>query len=159
MTDDENSSVDHAGVRIPPPVIYITLLVAGVVMDSAWMRGELAETSSMTIGLAVFLAGCLISGFSVPRHKKEGSNIEPWKPTTKIMADGLYGRSRNPIYVAMAMLYAGIAIGADSGMAMLLLLPCLIIIRYYVIAREERYLGQKFGAEYEEYMRTVRRWF
>ncbi len=158
MTDDENSSVDNAEVRIPPPVIYITLLVAGVVMDSAWMRGELAETNSMAIGLAVFLAGCLISAFSVPRHKKAGSNVEPWKPTTKIMADGLYGRSRNPIYIAMAMLYAGIAIGADSGMAMILLLPCLIIIRYYVIAREERYLAQKFGEEYQEYMRTVRRW-
>jgi len=159
MTNDEKPSVDHAGVRIPPPVIYTTLLIAGIVMDSAWMRGELAEPNSMAIGLAVFLTGGLIAGFSVPRHKKEGSNIEPWKPTTKIMADGLYGRSRNPIYVAMAIAYAGIAIGADSGMAMLLLLPCLIIIRYYVIAREERYLGQKFGAEYQEYMRTVRRWF
>ena len=163
MTNEEKpaggKSDDHAGVRIPPPAVYLGFLIAGILLDSAWMGGELASTSSMAIGLAVFLAAGLLAANSVPRHRKEGSNVEPWKPTTKIISDGLYGRSRNPIYVAMAIAYGGIAIAADSGAAMVLLLPCLAVIRYYVIAREERYLAQKFGEEYREYMNSVRRWF
>jgi protein-S-isoprenylcysteine O-methyltransferase Ste14 len=143
----------------PPPVILFVFLIGGVVIDSAWMRGELAESSSMALGLAGFLAAAVIAAKSVPRHKKEGSNIEPWKPTTRIFSDGIYARSRNPIYVAMILAYGAIAIAADSGAAMVLLLPFVLAIRYYVIAREERYLGRKFGEEYHEYVRNVRRWF
>jgi protein-S-isoprenylcysteine O-methyltransferase Ste14 len=35
----------------------------------------------------------------------------------------------------------------------------LVVIRYGVIAREERYLTAKFPVEYPEYRRRVRRWF
>ena len=158
MTNDEKQSSDNAGVRLPPPYIYLGFLIVGILLDSAWVRGELAELNSMAIGVAAFLTAGLVMAKSVPRHKKEGSNIEPWKPTTKIFSDGLYARSRNPIYVAMAMAYGGIAIAADSGLAMILLLPCLVAIRYYVIAREEQYLTEKFGEEYLAYKEKVRRW-
>jgi len=163
MTNPQDSTEarasDHAGVRVPPPVIVLTFLISGVLIDSAWMRGELAEMTSMAIGIAVFLAGGVMAYKSAPRHKREGSNVEPWKPTTRIFSDGIYARSRNPIYVAMILGYAAIAIAADSGMAMFFLLPVLLILRYYVVAREERYLAAKFGDEYQAYLKAVRRWF
>ena len=85
--------------------------------------------------------------------------MEPWKPTTKIISDGLYGRSRNPIYVSMSLLYISLAIMAGSLIALYLVVPCLVVIRYYVIGREETYLEAKFGDDYLQYKRQVRRWF
>ena len=158
MIDEGKTTVDHAGVRIPPPLIYIAFLIAGAAFDSKWVKGDFSDTSGMLVGGVVFAIAGFIAAKSVPRHKKEGSNVEPWKPTTKIISDGLYALSRNPIYLAMAIAYAGVAIAAGSTVALVFLFPCLLLVRYYVIAREERYLGQKFGAEYQAYKDRVRRW-
>ncbi len=38
------------------------------------------------------------------------------------------------------------------------LIPTLVLISYGVIAREERYMAQKFGDEYLRYRASVRRW-
>ena len=158
QADQRPSSEDHPGVRIPPPLIFLTFLVAGLLFDSSWINGELATMPEMIVGAILFLCAGLIAYKSVPRHKKEGSNVEPWKPTTKIISDGVYGRSRNPIYVAMVLLFVSIAVMGGSIAALVALVPCLVIIRYYVIAREERYLEAKFGDEYLDYKQKVRRW-
>jgi len=161
MTNDELSNVDesdNAGVRVPPPLIYLGFLIAGLALGSNWARGEVGDQANLFLGLIVFVIAGVMAAKSVPRHKKEGSNIEPWKPTAKIFSDGIYARSRNPIYLAMAIAYAGIAIAGGSVAALILLVPCLLVMRYYVIAREERYLQRKFGAEYEVYQSKVRRW-
>ena len=154
----QSVAIDHANVRVPPPVIYLTFLVSGIVMDSPWTSGQLSTPSDMVAGAVVLAVAVVLSLYCVPRHHKEGSNIEPWKPTTKIFSDGIYGRSRNPIYLAMALLFAGIALAAGSTMALVYLIPCLLVIHFYVIAREESYLEQKFGDEYLDYKARVRRW-
>ncbi len=62
------------------------------------------------------------------------------------------------MYLAMALIYAGLAIGFDGPIALTLLPLVLIIIQTQVIAREERYLEAKFGDEYRRYKVEVRRW-
>lgn len=59
----------------------------------------------------------------------------------------------------MSFVYAGIAILADSIWLLGLLVPAIAVMHYGVIAREERYLENKFGAEYLRYKLSVRRWF
>ncbi len=75
-----------------------------------------------------------------------------------IFTDGIYGRSRNPIYLSMLIGFAGIAIGAGSLASFPLLVVFWAILQFYVIAREERYLEAKFGQQYSDYRNTVRRW-
>ena len=77
---------------------------------------------------------------------------------TALVDTGIYRFTRNPMYVGMALLYAGLALGFASGAALLLLPVVLVIIQTQVIAREERYMEAKFGANYLDYKRRVRRW-
>ena len=79
-------------------------------------------------------------------------------PSTTVVTTGLYRLSRNPIYLGLAALYLGLAFAANSGWAVILLLPILAVMRYGVIAREERYLEAKFGDDYRAYKARVRRW-
>jgi protein-S-isoprenylcysteine O-methyltransferase Ste14 len=67
--------------------------------------------------------------------------------------------ARRPRYVGMALIHIGLSLIFDSVTVLLLLVPFLVVIRYGVIAREERYLTAKFPVEYPEYRRRVRRWF
>ena len=62
------------------------------------------------------------------------------------------------MYVSLAALYLAIAIIYGSWWPVVLLLPVLLIMRYAVIAREERYLGNAFPDEYAAYCSRVRRW-
>ncbi len=158
MSDKQQSQKDHAGVRVPPPIIFLLPLLAGLAYDSAWALGTLAALGWMLAGGPLVAVGLALLVASAPRHKKAGTNIEPWKPTTAIIDDGIYGYSRNPIYLGMAFVCAGIAVAAGSFAALVLLIPCLVVIRFYVIGREEAYLEAKFGDEYRDYMSRVRRW-
>ncbi len=84
--------------------------------------------------------------------------MNPYQPTTAIVTEGPYRFTRNPIYLSLAVLYAGLAVMANALWSLLLLLAVMLIIHYAVILPEERYLEQKFGEEYRSYKAKVRRW-
>ena len=157
--DGSSGAPDHAGVRFPPPLIFLIPLLAGLAYDSLWSAGQLAGVGLNLAGGLLVLVGFGLLSASAPRFRRAGTSIEPWKPTSNIIDDGIYGRSRNPIYLAMAFVYAGLSVAAASLPALVLLVPALLVIRYYVIAREEAYLEAKFGEEYLSYKARVRRWF
>ncbi len=153
-----NDKVDNAGVRVPPPLIYLSAMIAGLILNYFFPIAFLPVSLSRIVGifsgaLAVFI---FISAFL--KFKRAETNLEPWKPTTAIVSDGVYAFSRNPIYLAFTLFYLGVAFLFNSLWLFALLVPVLFVMRYAVIAREERYLENKFGTEYSDYKRRVRRW-
>jgi protein-S-isoprenylcysteine O-methyltransferase Ste14 len=62
------------------------------------------------------------------------------------------------MYLAATLLYAGVAIAYGKTVTLALLIPCLVVMHYGVITREERYLDGKFGDAYRTYRAKVRRW-
>jgi len=58
----------------------------------------------------------------------------------------------------MAVLHAGLAIALDNIWALIMLAPALVMIHAGIILPEERYLTGKFGEQYLQYKRQVRRW-
>jgi protein-S-isoprenylcysteine O-methyltransferase Ste14 len=92
----------------------------------------------------------------VPASRYPSRTLEP---STAIVSTGVYRFTRNPMYLAMALIYVALAMALDSGVALLLLAPLLLAIQHAVILREERYLERKFGEDYLRYKRSVRRWF
>ena len=63
------------------------------------------------------------------------------------------------MYFAVLMLYASAAIALFLVWTLAMLIPCLILLQYGVINREEAYLEAKFGDTYRDYKEQVRRWF
>lgn len=152
------SANGHAGVRVPPPAVFLVCLVAGLAVDSAWFNGRLAGLEASLAG-GVFAAlgfGTMIAGIRAQR--RVGTAIEPWTPTTALALGGIYRFTRNPMYLGMIACYVGLAIAAASLAAFVALVPAVLFIRYHVIAREERYLVTRFGDTYTDYLYRVRRW-
>ena len=77
---------------------------------------------------------------------------------SRVVQDGPFRYSRNPGYLALAMIYAGIAVHRNALWAIVLLPLVLYAIEREVIEREERYLERTFGEEYLDYKARVRRW-
>lgn len=156
MTED----TDSANVRFPPPLIYLLLLVLGI-----WTGRKLNlpgigldESAVTVIGALLAVIGIIVNLAGAGLFHKLRTAIIPFKPATKLVTSGIYGWTRNPMYLGMALIYAGIAILFDSILALALLPLVLAIIQTNVIAREEVYLERRFGDAYRDYKRRVRRW-
>ncbi|MBC7795601.1 MAG: isoprenylcysteine carboxylmethyltransferase family protein [Pyrinomonadaceae bacterium] len=155
----KNETTDNPNVVAPPPLIYLATLVLGLVLNFLFpLPIFAARTSLIIIGLSLISVAAIviIAAFRAMALRK--TNVEPWKPTTAIVSDGVFGFSRNPIYLSMTLLYFGIALLLNSLWLVLLTLPLLMIVTFGVILREEKYLESKFGAEYTDYKNRVRRW-
>ena len=160
MDDNQPSGIasGNPGVRVPPPLVFLGFLLAGLWYDSPWFEGRMAAMGATAAGGVVAALGCALSLIGARLVKKAGSNLEPWKPTTTIVTTGLYRYSRNPIYLGMALATGGLAICGGSLAALASLVPSVVVMQTHVIAREERYLEAKFGTVYGDYKERVRRW-
>ena len=149
---------DRPGVIAPPPLIYLGFLALAFGLDSVWPVAVIPDRVQYPAGLALVALGMVIATLAVRRFRGAGTDFRTDKPTTALVADGLFRFSRNPIYIALSLIYAGIGLAWDNLWVLGLLVPVLAVIRYGVISAEERYLEDKFGEEYRRYQASVRRW-
>ena len=152
---------DTPGVIAPPPLIYLGFLLAGWGLSRALGGLDHLGLEPQVRRIAAFVlivGGLILEGSAANQFRRIGTRMEPWKPTTALSTDGLYGFSRNPIYVGFTLMYLGFAVAMDSLIALLMIVPCLVVVDLFVIRREERYLSLKFGADYDDYRARVRRW-
>lgn len=151
---------DSPGVVVPPPLIFIGMLIGGLVLDRFVVSSTIGvgADSRYVVGGPVALAGASAIALALNLFRRAGTRPEPWQPSSAIVEIGLYRFTRNPMYLGMALIYAGAAIMLDSAVSLLLLIPLLFVIQRGVIGREEAYLEQKFGEPYRQYKSRVRRW-
>ena len=151
---------DGANVRFPPPLIYVGGLALGIAggrflnLPNLGLSPEIRDL----LGGVFALVGFLVSFAGAGLFLRRGTAIIPFKPATQLVTSGIYRWTRNPMYLGMALIYAGLAIILNSLPALVLLPLVLAIIQRQVIAREEAYLERAFGDEYAAYRNQVRRW-
>lgn len=150
---------DHAGVQAPPPLIYLSGLFAGAWLQYKFPLSFLPRKFRTLSGGILIGSATLLLGTCLRIMRRAGTNVSPTQPTTELIVEGPYRATRNPIYLGLTMLYAGIALLINSLWAILLLPLILRIMNRGVIEREESYLEQKFGERYRQYKKQVARWF
>jgi len=115
-------------------------------------------TLSTIIGPIVTMGSLGLFFWAVYTMRSRGASIPTNDPTAVIVVRGPFRFSRNPIYLAMLLLQIGVGIWANSFWFFGLAALFVILLWRGVISREERYLENKFGAEYLSYKACVRRW-
>lgn len=161
MPGPSDSRTDHPGVIAPPPLIYFGFLLLGWVLDRYVLRLAFPWPLDMTvkvIAVVLIVTGLGLETWAGGLFRKAGTNVVPWSPSTALVSDGPYRFSRNPMYLGFTLVYLGLALGLQSPAAMILLVPCLVLMTWGVILREERYLTARFGQAYLDYKDRVRRW-
>jgi protein-S-isoprenylcysteine O-methyltransferase Ste14 len=149
---------DKPGVVAPPPLIYLGAVLVGALLERLSRWKIPTGRWNPAVAALLIVVGAVLSIFAVLEFKRAGTPPEPHKPTTAIVTSGPYRVTRNPIYLSFTLVQLGIALWTGSGWILVLLVPVLVLMNYGVIAREERYLDRKFGDEYFNYRRRVRRW-
>ena len=158
MSDSDRNGRDNPGVIAPPPLIYAAGLAAGLLANRLDPTPLLPGALSKVLGWPLVAGGLSLGLWGFRELRRAGTNVDPYHPTTAIVEGGPYGFTRNPLYVGMALVYAGVSARANALPAALLLPVVLHLAERGVIKREERYLEGKFGEEYRRYKGRVRRW-
>lgn len=147
------------GVIAPPPVLYLGCLIPALAVSSVFpFPLPFPSWSGVLLGTLFLLAGGLLARWSFVVMKRAGTSASPRQTSAALVTAGPFSHSRNPIYVAMTLLYAGISLAANSAWPLLMMPGLLGVMHRGVILREERYLHHQFGESYAAYCARVRRW-
>ena len=150
-----------AGVIARPPFLYLTCLLLGLALDRVLPLPVVFPEPVMirwAAGPGLILIGVAIMAAGIRNFSRAATPVPSNQPVRALVTTGIHGWSRNPIYVGMFLLYAGIGFAALSPWILILALPLAITVRYGVVAREEAYLERRFGDTYRDYKARVRRW-
>ena len=153
-----NAPPDTVQVIVLPPLIYGAAFVMGLLPHLVFPVHILPTTLARGIGVVCVLGSFPLAIATLRALSRAHTPVDPMKPTTALVTEGPFRYSRNPIYVALTLLYVGVALLINALWILLLVVPVLVVIRYGVIAREEAYLTRKFGDAYRQYTAQVRRW-
>ena len=146
--------------KIPPPLL---LLATGALMWCLYKFGPVAAYESTLlgpIGLAVFLIGLGIGISGAMTFKKVDTTIDPRNPgeASTLVDSGVFGFTRNPMYLSMVLELAGFAIYLGNPLNLILIVLFFGYITRFQIIPEERALHDKFPEAMADYCSRVRRW-
>jgi len=154
MADDR----DDPGIKVPPPLIYLAPLVLGLLLEGRRRLPFLPRRATRALGWPLVVGGAALNAWFLRTIREADVPIRTDRPVPRLTTEGPFRYTRNPSYLALAIVYAGIAALRNSLWAVLLLPLVVYVIRREVIGREERYLERAFGEEYLAYKARVRRW-
>ena len=155
------SEADRAQTAFTPPVLVLACLVLGFGLSwllplRIWAVGT--NGPLVVAGVVIVVASFAWLIWSARTMVRGGSSLPVHHPTAKLVIRGPYRWSRNPIYAGMVLAFLGIGLALSSWWFVALAVAVALLLRWGVILREEAYLERKFGDEYRDYAKRVRRW-
>lgn len=149
-------------LRIPP--LLLTLLFAALM----WLATTLLPSPDLSLAMPWRLvvaglpggAGLVFVVAGVAAFRRARTTVDPARPgnASAVVASGIYGISRNPMYVGFLLLLAGWGVLLGHGLAYALVPACYLYLDRFQVQPEERILRERFGGEYAAYLQAVRRW-
>lgn len=147
-------------LKVPPLVVF---LLTGALMWALarWVpHADVSVPGGVIVASLLVLAGVALAVSAIRRFRQHDTTVHPTKPeeASTIVTTGIYRFTRNPMYLALALVLTawGIKLGNASSLACVPLF--IAYMTRFQIKPEERTLRSLFGAPYNEYLNTVRRW-
>lgn len=145
-------------VKIPPPLYFLFTFLLGVWLDRhvPLRLGELGWWRPAAGSLAA-IAGALAL-WAMWEFRRATTPILPFKQARVLVTGGPFQFTRNPMYVAMAVLSLGVAVWLRMIWPVVFLPLAVWLVTVLVIRGEEARMRESFGEEFRAYTRRVRRW-
>lgn len=114
---------------------------------------------SSLAGIVIVMLAFAIGGLALREMRRARTTFHPGRSATALVQSGVFSRTRNPMYLSLALVILGLAIGTANPWMAVMAPLFMIYLQERVVRREEAYLGARFGEAYAAYRKRVRRWF
>jgi protein-S-isoprenylcysteine O-methyltransferase Ste14 len=138
-----------------PPVWLLGFLLLGATMP----RGPEIFYEQSLMGTCLILAGLAFIIISVVQMWRHKTTVIPRRDPDALVTTGMFGQTRNPIYLGDAFILTGFLFYWQSHLPALILVPAFMwVITVRFIKAEEARLQAAFGEAFTQYCKTTRRW-
>ncbi|MFN8830563.1 MAG: methyltransferase family protein [Labrys sp. (in: a-proteobacteria)] len=144
--------------RIPwPPLLFAGMAVLAILAERVaptagapgWLR---------PLGLGLIAAGLLLDLWAMATMARARTNILPHRAADRLVTEGPFRWTRNPIYVGNSTLLVGIAAAWPSLWMGLAALLAAFAVHHLAVRREEDHLAARFGTDWSHYAAATPRW-
>jgi protein-S-isoprenylcysteine O-methyltransferase Ste14 len=143
----------YRNALFPLVIGLASLTLRPQVMFDNWLLDRLLLTGGFILALTGQAVRLITIGFEyIHRGGRDGKVY-----AGRLVQGGVYGLTRNPMYLGNSLITIGVTMLFGSPVGYLLLIPFFLFVYQAIIAAEEAYLRNKFGAEYDEYAAAVNR--
>jgi protein-S-isoprenylcysteine O-methyltransferase Ste14 len=149
---------DHAPVRVPAPFIYAGFIVVALLLHMLLPLPAPFPGIMRAVGSAAVVGGLVLGVLAVVSMRRAHTPISPHQSTTRLVTDGPFRFTRNPIYLGFFLIFLGFTLLAGTLWGIVLAPLAPVAVNYLVIGAEESYLHGKFPDHYAEYKSRVRKW-
>ena len=157
---------DSANVVSFPPIIFLfsmnlafTIAMSNMYHYQIYHVPEILNIfRSKPIGIILILVSLIIFYISIKQFNKHSEDPIPTSPSNLIIINGIYSYTRNPMYLALLLMQIGIGMLLSVIHIVMFTVLTYLILKYFVIFPEEKYLEDKFGDIYVRYKKSVNRW-
>lgn len=147
-------------LKVPP--VLIALGVAGLMWLVTLVTPSLQAPVPyrLVVASVLFVAAAILFASAAVVVMRAGTTVNPVTPqrSRELVTTGVYGFTRNPMYLAMLLALIAFSALVSNAFAAALTAVFVMYINRFQIAPEERFLSARFGQRYEAYLRKVRRW-
>jgi len=141
-----------------PPVV--TLICALAIAGTGQIDGAAFWHSGAwdIVGYSLIVLGILLPVWGARVFKQHKTNLIPYKKPDSMVTTGPFKFTRNPMYLGMILLLAGIAVVIGTTLAPLFPLVFFAVANWWYIPFEENRMAEAFGDDFDGYKASVRRW-
>jgi protein-S-isoprenylcysteine O-methyltransferase Ste14 len=153
-----NPKTDHAAVVVNPFVIYLGLALLAILLHQVLPLFSIPKQLAHSLGLILIVFNFGFGLLALRGMVQVKTSPNPHRASTSLVVSGIYQFTRNPMYVGLTLVFAGLLLYFQVLWGLVLVPLVVWLITFCVIMPEETYLEKKFGEEYVQYKATVRRW-
>jgi protein-S-isoprenylcysteine O-methyltransferase Ste14 len=136
---------------------------AAAALIAIWLIGQLPSLVGFGVfgpglSLACLALGLLLMVSAVMAMRRAATTVNPRRQPQALVADGVFGMSRNPIYLGDALILLAAVFWVNEVFALPVVAAFVWVINDRFIPIEEERLADAFGDPPAEYFQRVRRW-
>jgi len=141
------------------PITYLLIaMLAMVAVHFIFPMVMIIPSPWNLLGIIPLVSGIAANLIADRAFHDANTTVKPFEESTGLVTDGIFKITRNPMYLGFVLILIGITVLLRSLSPYIIIIVFVILIQIMFITVEERMLAEKFGAAWQQYKRSTRRW-
>jgi len=141
-----------------PPTLMLICAFSMITLHLVMPLWPISSWIFLILGIGFILMGMVLGFAAEGQFTRSGTTVDPFGMPTKLVTDGWFKNSRNPMYLSFALMLTGAWLALGSASPLLVVVAYLLLAERWYILPEEKRLIATFGKLYEDYQKRTRRW-